>query len=70
MGAEPVYLTMADEIRELVGLIPYTMLAEHLRSRAATNGANGTWLPHPAIRRGAPPANGKGNGGDGAGLRG
>jgi hypothetical protein len=68
VAAEPVYLTMADEIRELVGRTPYAMLAEHLRSRAATNGTSGTWLPHPAIRRGAPTPNGVE--GAGANLRG
>lgn len=44
VGHRPVYETMADELREMVGKRPYRMLVEHLRSR------NGTWLPHPAVR--------------------
>jgi hypothetical protein len=51
VGDDAVYVTMADELRELVGKVPYAMLVEHLRSRATDAGANGTWLPHPALRR-------------------
>jgi hypothetical protein len=45
VGAQPVYVTMADELRELVGGTPYRMLSEQLATR------NGSWLPHPAVRR-------------------
>jgi hypothetical protein len=48
VGDRPVYVEMADELRALIGDVPYAMLVEHLRSRPAING---TWLPHPAVRR-------------------
>ena len=54
VGHEPVYVSMADELRELVGDAPYAMLLEHLRSKARGNGHGGSWLPHPAVRRREP----------------
>jgi hypothetical protein len=48
VGSQPVYLTMGGELRELVGDTPYRMLVEHLATR------NGSWLPHPAVRRRCP----------------
>jgi hypothetical protein len=44
VGHQPVYETLAEELRALVGEAPYDLLVDHLRSR------NGTWLPHPAVR--------------------
>jgi hypothetical protein len=40
----PVFETMEDELRALVGDTPYRLLVDQLRS------GNGTWLPHPAVR--------------------
>ena len=42
---EPVYVGMEAELRALVGDTPYQLLADHLRA------SNGSWLPHPAVRR-------------------
>ena len=46
----PVYETMADELRTLVGDEPYEMLVGHLRDRWNCQGTD-VHLPHPAVRR-------------------
>ncbi len=53
----PVYLTMADELVELVGARPYRLLVDLVRARqvrarrAAAEGRTTVFLPHPAVRR-------------------
>ncbi|HEX4867320.1 MAG TPA: hypothetical protein VFV32_06795 [Acidimicrobiales bacterium] len=44
---EPVYVTMRDEIVELVGPTAYDLLVEHLTTRQPPP----QYLPHPALRR-------------------
>jgi hypothetical protein len=44
---DPVYVTMRDEIVEMVGPAAYGLLAGHLAARSAT----AQYLPHPALRR-------------------
>jgi hypothetical protein len=44
--ARPVYVTLRDEIVEMVGEEMYDKLATYLRSRGTT-----VFLPHPAVRR-------------------
>jgi hypothetical protein len=46
VGAEPVFVTMRDEIVELVGERAYTTLVDVLAARRPK-----TRLPHPAVRR-------------------
>jgi hypothetical protein len=46
VGADPVFVTMRDEIVELVGERPYSMLVDVLAARRPK-----TRLPHPAVRR-------------------
>lgn len=48
-GARPVHTELADELRELVGDVPYQLLADHLRRREASRGTP-VHLPHPATR--------------------
>lgn len=43
----PVYLTMRDEIVEMVGLAAYDLLVDHVTAR----GGHSQYLPHPALRR-------------------
>jgi hypothetical protein len=43
----PVYVTMRDEIVELVGATAYGLLVEHLTARRPAP----QYLPHPALRR-------------------
>ncbi|MGH9246261.1 MAG: hypothetical protein ACRD29_18510 [Acidimicrobiales bacterium] len=52
VDSRPVYETMADELRQMVGDTPYALLVEHLRSRTEAHaaGSNGAFLPHPAVR--------------------
>jgi hypothetical protein len=45
VGAAPVYVTMKDEIIEMIGEAPYQKLAEHLDAQL-----EGHLLPHPARR--------------------
>lgn len=42
---DPVYLTLRDEIVELIGEAPYELLVDHLRRRREW-----TPVPHPAVR--------------------
>ena len=51
IAADPVYLTMREEIIELIGDTPYRLLAEYLERRR-------DWqpVPHPAVRRAGSPA--------------
>jgi len=44
VGAEPVYVSLRDEIVEMVGERPYRTFVELVRRR------NGTALPHPALK--------------------
>lgn len=44
-GSEPVYVTLRDEIIEMVGEEPYARLAEHLEHR------RGQPVPHPALKK-------------------
>jgi hypothetical protein len=46
VGHSPVYVTLRDEIVELVGDAVYALLTEQLRARARR-----AVLPHPAVRR-------------------
>jgi hypothetical protein len=46
VGAEPVVVTLRDEIVALVGDEVYELLLDQLRSRPSV-----TWVPHPAMRR-------------------
>ena len=46
VGRTPTYVTLRDEIVELVGEPVYAMLDRQLRQRARR-----TVLPHPAVRR-------------------
>jgi hypothetical protein len=46
VGAEPVYVTMKDEIVEMIGEVPYKKLAEHLDGKATEH-----LLPHPARKK-------------------
>jgi hypothetical protein len=46
VGAEPVYVTMRDEIVEIIGEPVYTTLVQLLTQRRRK-----TMLPHPAVRR-------------------
>lgn len=47
----PVYVTLRDEIVEMIGLETYQWLVEQLEARSLR-----TYLPHPALRRKAPSA--------------
>jgi hypothetical protein len=44
---EPVYVTMRDELVELVGEVPYKMFADYVEARRHLGA---TPLPHPALR--------------------
>ncbi len=46
VGAEPVYITLREEIIEMIGEEPYRRLAEHLEARGTTQ-----LLPHPALKK-------------------
>jgi hypothetical protein len=46
VGSEPVYVTMRDEIVEMIGEVPYKKLAEHLDAKVPEQ-----LLPHPARKR-------------------
>jgi hypothetical protein len=46
VGAEPVYVTMQDEIIEMIGEVPYKRLAEHLETQGTEH-----LLPHPARKQ-------------------
>lgn len=46
VGAEPVYVTMREEIIEMIGTTPYEKLAEHLDAQPAEQ-----LLPHPARKK-------------------
>ncbi|HEX2577611.1 MAG TPA: hypothetical protein VHK88_14760 [Aquihabitans sp.] len=50
VGTRPVYRELADELRALVGEVPYELLAEHLDRRITTRGTE-VFLPHPALRQ-------------------
>lgn len=58
-GADPVWVTLRDEIVELVGQEPYELLVEHVTARqkamrrddSPDEGVQVTLLPHPAVRR-------------------
>jgi hypothetical protein len=56
VGKEPVYVTMKDEIIELVGEAPYERLVDYLGRRGES------LLPHPALKKKRKPADrGKGS---------
>ena len=44
---EPVYVTMRDEIVEMVGATAYGLFVDHVAARGSER-----YLPHPALRRG------------------
>jgi hypothetical protein len=50
VGGEPAYVTLRDEIVELVGEEPYRMLVAYLADRTTVMPDGSVPLPHPAVR--------------------
>jgi hypothetical protein len=50
-GGEPVYRALRDELVELIGDLPYRVLAEQLDARVDSSASGEVLLPHPALRR-------------------
>lgn len=62
IGAEPVYVTLREELIELTSAEAYELLVAHLMDvevRART-GARTAFLPHPAVRRATDPLSDQG----------
>ena len=51
VGATPVYVTVRDEIVELVGEWAYDRFVEHVTARNGRDPRGEHYLPHPALRR-------------------
>lgn len=47
VGRQPVYLSNADELRELIGAAVYQLLVDYLETRTGARAV----LPHPVVRR-------------------
>jgi len=50
VGETPAWVALRDEIVELVGEVPYALLAAHLTERATLRLPTAVPLPHPAVR--------------------
>ncbi|MEO6988438.1 MAG: hypothetical protein ABI239_07310 [Aquihabitans sp.] len=50
IGHRPVFEELGDELREIVGEVPYEMVVRHLEKRRRKRGTE-VYLPHPAVRR-------------------
>lgn len=50
-GRAPVYVALREELIELIGDVPYRLVAAQLDVRLASRAGRETLLPHPAVRR-------------------
>jgi hypothetical protein len=53
VGAEPVYVTLREELVEIASQRAYDLLVTHIVEAevAARSGSRTAFLPHPAVRR-------------------